>query len=396
MTDDLAVRDFGSQALAVRVSEAIEKVLMEGDLSGLTSEQRVEYYNATCNSLGLNPLTRPFEYVVLNDKLTLYPRKDCTEQLRKINHISINIIERRVENGVYLVIAEATTPDGRRDEASGAVAIEKEGGDWKKSSSNKNYFQGNGQWSQIRGEALANLYMKAETKAKRRVTLSICGLGMTDESELESIPGVQVVEDGTHYAATKYICQKCKAEIATSEKGASPAEVAAFTSEKLGKQLCAVCAKEEMEVRKKAREATEEERERIERATKEDFPVIHEEAPAKGSSAKALTSARVRFNQTAAYATQLGIKAPEHKASHTASQLESMIRTLVDAIIDAINSVVLMLPEIPSSAIPGDKATLEEWMAFVAAFDLLEVIKEEIAGAELEDESEELEEEAVS
>jgi hypothetical protein len=30
--------------------------------------------------------------------------------------------------------------------------------------------------------------MKAETKAKRRVTLSIVGLGMLDESELETIP----------------------------------------------------------------------------------------------------------------------------------------------------------------------------------------------------------------
>ena len=35
--------------------------------------------------------------------------------------------------------------------------------------------------------ALANAIMKAETKAKRRVTLSICGLGMLDETELETI-----------------------------------------------------------------------------------------------------------------------------------------------------------------------------------------------------------------
>jgi hypothetical protein len=38
------------------------------------------------------------------------------------------------------------------------------------------------------GDDLANALMKAETKAKRRVTLSIAGLGMTDESELHSIP----------------------------------------------------------------------------------------------------------------------------------------------------------------------------------------------------------------
>ena len=32
--------------------------------------------------------------------------------------------------------------------------------------------------------------MKAETKSKRRVTLSICGLGFLDESEIDTIPDV--------------------------------------------------------------------------------------------------------------------------------------------------------------------------------------------------------------
>ena len=36
--------------------------------------------------------------------------------------------------------------------------------------------------------ALANAIMKTETKAKRRATLSICGLGFLDESEIETIP----------------------------------------------------------------------------------------------------------------------------------------------------------------------------------------------------------------
>lgn len=37
--------------------------------------------------------------------------------------------------------------------------------------------------------------MKAETKAKRRFTLSISGLGFLDESEIESVPGAQIVEE---------------------------------------------------------------------------------------------------------------------------------------------------------------------------------------------------------
>ena len=36
----------------------------------------------------------------------------------------------------------------------------------------------------LKGEALANAMMKAETKAKRRATLSLCGLGLMDELEV--------------------------------------------------------------------------------------------------------------------------------------------------------------------------------------------------------------------
>ena len=35
--------------------------------------------------------------------------------------------------------------------------------------------------------------MKAETKAKRRATLSIVGLGLLDETETETIPGAKLV-----------------------------------------------------------------------------------------------------------------------------------------------------------------------------------------------------------
>ena len=46
----------------------------------------------------------------------------------------------------------------------------------------------------LKGEAKANAMMKAETKGKRRVTLSICGLGMLDETETGSIPDARPVQ----------------------------------------------------------------------------------------------------------------------------------------------------------------------------------------------------------
>jgi hypothetical protein len=141
----------------------IERVLLHGDLRQLTPAQKVAYYGTVCDSLGLNPLTQPFAYIVLNGKEVLYAKREATEQLRFNRQISIEIKAREVIEGCYVVTASATMSNGRKDESTGVVPIE-----------------------HIKGEARANALMKAETKAKRRVTLSICGLGILDESEIES------------------------------------------------------------------------------------------------------------------------------------------------------------------------------------------------------------------
>ncbi len=148
--------------------DALEAVIAQGDLAKLTPEQRVAYYRATCESLGLNPLTKPFEYITLNGRLTLYARKDAADQLRRSRGVSIIALERERLEGIYIVTATAQDVDGRQDSSIGAVNIEG-----------------------LKGDALANAMMKAETKAKRRVTLSICGLGWTDEIEIETIPGAK-------------------------------------------------------------------------------------------------------------------------------------------------------------------------------------------------------------
>jgi hypothetical protein len=151
--------------------ETLEKVLINGDLKTLTSAERVSYYNRTCESLGLNPLTKPFEYITLNGKLTLYARRDATEQLRKNNGVSIVITNREKVDDLFIVTARATDAKGRTDESVGAVNI---GG--------------------LKGDNLANAIMKAESKAKRRVTLSIAGLGWTDETEVETIPDAKIIK----------------------------------------------------------------------------------------------------------------------------------------------------------------------------------------------------------
>ena len=166
----LAERAAATLAAPKPLPADIEKVLVEGNLAALKPEQRVSYYNATCQSLGLNPLTTPFDYLNLNGKLRLYAKKDATDQLRRHYGVSIHITAREVVHDVYVVTARAVLPSGREDESTGAVTVKGKA-----------------------GEELANAWMKAETKAKRRVTLSICGLGFLDESELESVRGARVV-----------------------------------------------------------------------------------------------------------------------------------------------------------------------------------------------------------
>lgn len=149
-------------------SSAIESALILGDLSKLTVDQRLSYYKQVCESVGLNPLTKPFDYILLNGKLTLYAKRDATDQLRKVHKVSITISGREVIGEIYVVTAKAKDKDGREDESTGAVFI-----------------------SGLKGDNLANAYLKAETKAKRRVTLSICGLGLLDETEVADIPEIK-------------------------------------------------------------------------------------------------------------------------------------------------------------------------------------------------------------
>jgi hypothetical protein len=66
---------------------------------------------------------------------------------------------------IYIVSVRVTGADGRVSENQGAVAI-----------------------GHLKADALANAVLKATTKAIRRAVLSHVGLGMLDETEVETIP----------------------------------------------------------------------------------------------------------------------------------------------------------------------------------------------------------------
>jgi len=159
----------------------MEKVVLGNDLASLSPIDKVKYISGVCKSLGLNPATNPIKLMKFQGKEIIYFSKESTEQLRKINNVSIASIETKVMDGVYIVTAHATVPDGRTDASTGAITIKG-----------------------LQGDNLCNAMMKAETKAKRRVTLSICGLGFNDESEMDSLKDARKVNFDAHLQAANH------------------------------------------------------------------------------------------------------------------------------------------------------------------------------------------------
>jgi len=153
--------------LAVVPMEAstLNALVLAGDLSKLTEAQMSAYYVYRCNAVGLDPATKPFDVLTLNGKKVLYATKECSSQLSHRDKLTVQIVSTQVLGGVYQVTARAQSPDGRFTDDIGAVAIEG-----------------------LKGDALCNAYMKCSTKGKRRAILTHCGLGMLDETEIETIP----------------------------------------------------------------------------------------------------------------------------------------------------------------------------------------------------------------
>lgn len=162
-----------SNITTVKGISAHELALVQNDLSKLNPQERLSLYNKTCESLGLNPLTQPFGYIEFRGgKISLYAKKDATDQLRKLHGVSVEIVSKETIGDNFVVIAKAKDSQGRVDEDMGSVSIKG-----------------------LSGEALGNAMMKSITKAKRRVTLSICGLGILDETEVETVPGAKDVTE---------------------------------------------------------------------------------------------------------------------------------------------------------------------------------------------------------
>jgi hypothetical protein len=155
-------------------AETLKKILFKGDLSNLTPEEQIAYYIQRCERLGLDPYSKPFDFLEVKDKetgqrkVTLYANKEASAQLTVNRGISIEKLEDTEENGVYRVKAYVRTSDGRTGVNLSVAKV--------KGLEGKNY---------------ANAVKSATTQAIRRAILMICGLGDTDETEVPDIPNAR-------------------------------------------------------------------------------------------------------------------------------------------------------------------------------------------------------------
>src|SRR3954470_14235948 len=74
-------------------ARVIDSLVLRGDISALTAEERTRYYVQMCESLGLNATSQPFAILRLNGKEILYPTRGATDQLAAIHKISREIVD---------------------------------------------------------------------------------------------------------------------------------------------------------------------------------------------------------------------------------------------------------------------------------------------------------------
>lgn len=161
-------------------TRVIESIVLRGDLSGLGPNERARFYTQMCEGLGLNPHAQPFAFLKLNGKEVLYATRGATDQLAAMHRLNREIVDGpKVIDlaGTKLVYCcvRATLPNGRTETATATVPLVDP----------------------------VNVLMKCETKGKRRATLSILGLGMLDETEIETIPASSQEPGGVDLALAR-------------------------------------------------------------------------------------------------------------------------------------------------------------------------------------------------
>ncbi len=150
----------------------INAYLRTGELQGFSDEMLNDIYAKECRRLNLDPFDRPFDVISFKKgSLRLYltsKGNDTLAAIHNISRVTIHQPQVRVVQKALLVYcqSEAILPAGRRQSASAFLP-----------------------YNEV---TLATDLMKIETKAERRATMKLMGIGALLEDDLSSIPNVML------------------------------------------------------------------------------------------------------------------------------------------------------------------------------------------------------------
>ncbi len=164
-TSTTAAPVFDLDTALEEAAAAMRRVGAQGqDTRGMSQGEREAALAGLAKALGLNPLTNPVRFIALQGGEALYVTRQGTDQIAarlRINRETIVGPEVRDIGGQKLVFCQVRArepgPDGRSDVATATIPLREPHND----------------------------LMKCETKAKRRATLSLVGLGLLTEDDAE-------------------------------------------------------------------------------------------------------------------------------------------------------------------------------------------------------------------
>lgn len=150
-----------------------QAVAANRDTAGLRPEHRGALLNELARALKLNPLTKPVIFLKTGQGESIYVTRQGADQIAARLKLNREVIEgpdaRKIGNiEVAFCRVRVTAPDGRSETSTATLAFSDP----------------------------AMILMKVETKAKRRATLSIAGLGMLSEEDAEEM-GIDATIDRT-------------------------------------------------------------------------------------------------------------------------------------------------------------------------------------------------------
>ena len=172
------------------VLDGVTEAVMNGDLKGLSPVVKIEYYNAVCHAVGINPMARPFEYIpVTGGKEKLYWTAVGAFTLGAMHGGSVEDDGGHFEGDAFVVRAIARAPGGRMATNIGRLYV----GPTTRWDSGK---RERVPVPALSGQDLEDAKMKAVTKAQRRAFLTLCGVSPAPGITTDMVSGEIIVQPG--------------------------------------------------------------------------------------------------------------------------------------------------------------------------------------------------------